>query len=285
LRMPVDGADGATSAAMERLYGVGLDEFVAARTAAARELREQGRRDEAAAVQALRKPSVAAWIVNRLARDEAGLVAELLSAGARIREVQLGAGSTAELRAASEAEQAAVDALMRAAAKVAAAAASGGGSLERVRETLHAAALDPDLAELVRRGVLVREQQAVGFPLGAAVPAAARRAVRPSPAPVARAPDHRQSPGRSAAATRRLEQAVAAAKSAQDALAEAERGLADARVEQEAAARDLKLARTAVTAAERRTRGAERAAERATAARDLAARRAEQAAARRRELG
>jgi hypothetical protein len=269
---------------MERLYGVGLDEFVAVRTAAARELREQGRRDEAAAVQALRKPSVAAWIVNRLARDEAGLVAELLSAGARIREVQLGAGSTAELRAASEAEQAAVDALMRAAAKVAAAAASGGGSLERVRETLHAAALDPDLAELVRRGVLVREQQAVGFPLGAAVPAAARRAVRPSPAPVARAPDHRQ-PGRSTAATRRLKQAVAAAKTAQDALAEAERGLADARVEQEAAARDLKLARTAVTAAERRTRGAERAAERATAARDLAARRAEQAAARRRELG
>ncbi len=266
---------------MERLYGVGLDEFVAARTAAARELREQGRRDEAAAVQALRKPSVAAWIVNRLARDEAELVAELLAAGARLREVQLGAGSPTELRAASEAEQAAVDALMRAAAT----AGSGGGSLERVRETLHAAALDPDLAELVRRGVLVREQQAVGFPLGAALPVAARRAVRPSPAPVARGPDHRRSPGRSAAVTRRLEQAVAVAKTAQEALAEAERGLADARVEQEAAARDLKLARTAVTAAERRTRGAARAAERAAAACDLAARRAEQAAARLRELG
>ncbi len=104
---------------MERLYGVGLDEFVAARTAAARELREQGRRDEAAAVQALRKPSVAAWIVNRLARDEAELVAELLSVGVRLRKVQLGAGSPVELRSASEAEQAALDALMRAAARVA----------------------------------------------------------------------------------------------------------------------------------------------------------------------
>ncbi|HEX5260345.1 MAG TPA: hypothetical protein VFW18_02630, partial [Gaiellales bacterium] len=234
--MPVNGADGGASAAMERLYGVGLDEFVAARTAAARELREQGRRDEAAAVQALRKPSVAAWIVNRLARDEEELVAELLAAGARIREVQLGAGSPAELRSASEAEQAALDALMRVAARVAAAARSGGGSLERVRETLRAAAVDPDLAELVRRGVLVREQQAVGFPLGAAVPAASRRrSVRPSPAPVARAPDHRRSPGRSAAVTRRVEQAVAAAKSAQEALAEAERGLADARAAHEAA--------------------------------------------------
>ena len=269
---------------MERLYGVGLDEFVAARTAAARELREQGRRDEAAAVQALRKPSVAAWIVNQLARDDAELVADLLSAGARLREVQLGAGSPVELRSASEAEQAALDALVRAAARVAAAAGSGGGSLERVRETLHAAALDLDLAELVRRGVLVREQQAVGFPLGAAVPAAARRAVRRSPAPVATGPGHRRSPGRSAAATRRLEQAVAAAKTAQEALAGAERGLADARVAQEAAARHLKLARTAVTAAERRTRGAARTAEQAAAARDLAARRAEHAAARRRAL-
>ena len=46
----------APDAELDRLYGGELEEFVAARAAAAKELRRQGRRDEAAAVAALRKP-------------------------------------------------------------------------------------------------------------------------------------------------------------------------------------------------------------------------------------
>jgi hypothetical protein len=257
--MPAEEASGAPPDVVDRVYGVGLGEFVTARAAAAKELRAQGRRPEAAAVQALRKPTAAAWIVNRLARDQEQLVADLLAAGARLREAQLSAGSAAEIRAASQAEQAALDDLTRAAA----ATRSGGASLERVRETLHAAALDPDLADTVRRGVLLREQQAVGFPLGAAVPAVARKPARPKPA------------------THRLERAAAAVEAAHEELAQTEQKLADARAAQEAAARELELARTAVTTAERQARQADRAAERAAAARDLAARRAEQAADRR----
>ena len=95
------------------------------------------------------------------------LVSELLEAGARVRDVQLGAGSAADLRTAAEEQEAALRAVMRKAEKVAAARARRPpATLERVRETLHAAALDADLAEQVRRGVLVREQRAVGFPLG-----------------------------------------------------------------------------------------------------------------------
>ena len=50
----------------------------------------------------LAKPSVAAWIVNRVSHDRPDLVDDLLDAGARLREVQLGAGSAADLRAAAE---------------------------------------------------------------------------------------------------------------------------------------------------------------------------------------
>ncbi|HEU0193277.1 MAG TPA: hypothetical protein VFQ71_03705, partial [Gaiellales bacterium] len=103
--MPPDESSGAPAAVVDRLYGVSLEEFVAARAAAARELRGEGRRDEAAAVQALRKPSVAASIVNRLARDEASLLADLLATGARLREAQLSAAAAADVRAAGEAER------------------------------------------------------------------------------------------------------------------------------------------------------------------------------------
>ena len=280
--MPPDASAEAPREVIDRLYGVGLDEFVPTRTAAAKELRGQGRRDEAAAVQALRKPSVAAWIVNRLARDEESLLANLLAAGAELRKIQLSAATPAEVRAAGEAEREALDELMPAAAAVSSAAGLGAGALERVRETLHAAALDPDLADQVRRGVVLREQQAVGFLLGGAAPAAgAGKPARPRPRPAtAGRGDRRRSPGRSAAATRRLERATAAAETAREALAEVERTLADARTAQEAAGQELADAQDALTAAERRARQAERAVERAAAGRERAARRAEEAAER-----
>ncbi len=167
-------------AELERLYGGDLDEFVAARTAAVKELRRDGKRGEAAAVAALRKPSVAAWIVNRLARADAGLLDELLAAGARLREVQLGAPRrTSCARRSPPRRTRSTRSCARRQRSRRRSGAGGQAALERVRETLHAAALDPDLAAEVRRGVLVREQQAVGFPMGVVVPAPADAARRP----------------------------------------------------------------------------------------------------------
>ena len=109
----------------ERLYGADLDEFVKERAAAAKELRGEKRRGDAAVVAKLAKPSVAAWIVNRLARDMAKPVGALLEAGARLRDVQLGAGSAADLREASQAQEAALRAVMREAERIAAIARVG----------------------------------------------------------------------------------------------------------------------------------------------------------------
>ena len=286
--MPSPSETATADAEAERLYGLEPEEFVAARDAAARALRGEGRRDEAAAVGKLRKPSVAAWVVNRLARDEADLIEALLAAGAKLRDVQLAGAAASELRTAIEAEARALDALMRPAGRIAARSGSArDAALERARDTLHAAALDADLAEEVRRGVLVREQQAIGFPLGAALPE------RPAPSEPPRRSKRRgaakaepePTPARDEVTAKRLERAARAAASATEKLERAEEGLARASGELDAAKEELSRARRALTAAERKADGAERAAAAAERARDAAREKADEAVARHRELG
>jgi hypothetical protein len=233
-------------------------------------LRGEGHRGEASAVEALRKPTVAAGVVNRVVRAEPKLLAALLAAGERLREVQLGAGSARDLRAAVEAETRALDALVRAAAQT----AGGEATLGKVRETLHAAALDPAVAAEVRAGVLVKEAQAVGFPLGVSVPPDRVRE-RPPP-PKSAKPRPRTEPSAAgaraeAAAAKRQQQAAAAAAHATD-------ELAAAAAELEAAQDELASAERALKRAEARERAASKAHDGATA-------RAERAAARLAEAG
>ena len=241
-----------------------------------KDLRGRGERGEAAAVAKLPKPSVAAWIVNQLARAEAGPTGKLLEAGARLRDVQLGAGSASDLRAAADAQEAALRSLMRSAERIAAGRGSATpATLDRVRETLHAAALDAELAEQVRRGVLVREERAVGFPMGLAIPEGRRRPApkaKPKPAPKPRAapkPAPKQKP-RDEVGAKRRERAAATAEKAKDALASADADLATAHEE--------------LAEAEARAKHARRVAERAEKAHAKAANDAERALERLREL-
>lgn len=232
----------------DRLYGSDLDEFVKERAAAAKNLRSQGRRDDAAAVAKLAKPSVAAWIVNRVAHAEPALMNALLDAGARVRDVQLGAGLAADLRTAAQQQEAALRAVMREAEKAAAARGSSTpATLEKVRETLRAGALDADLAEQVRRGVLVREQRAVGFPLGVAVPAERRRATaaRRGPAKPVQKPKARLE-RRDEVAAKRFQRAEAAAGTARENLSAAEADLNRAQRALDATTEELDAARRTV---------------------------------------
>jgi hypothetical protein len=66
------------------LYGLPLDEFTAARDAEAKRLRAEGDAEAAKAVKALRKPSRAAWAINRAVRSEPEAVKELVGAGERL---------------------------------------------------------------------------------------------------------------------------------------------------------------------------------------------------------
>jgi hypothetical protein len=153
---------GAPESEAERLYGLSLDEFIPARDETVRRLRDEGRREDAAAIKALRKPSNPAWVVNRLAREVPKVVDGLLAAGQRLRDTQLSGGGG--LKDAMEDERVALDRAMRNAEEIAThAGLASTSTMLRVRETLHLAALDPDVAADVKRGVLSREGRAAGF--------------------------------------------------------------------------------------------------------------------------
>src|SRR4051812_4454570 len=150
-----------------RLYAVPLEEFTAARNALAAELKAEGDAEGAAAVKALRKPSRAAWAVNQLVRSEPELVDALMGAGGELRQAHRQAASgkgAAQLRAAAEAERAAVEQLMARAPKD-----TPPGLAQAMRETLHAASSDDEARELVREGRLTEAMQPIGLgPMAAA---------------------------------------------------------------------------------------------------------------------
>jgi hypothetical protein len=160
------------------LYGLPLEQFTDRRNALARELRREGRREEAAAVSKLRKPSVAAWAVNQLVRTQRREVDGLLQAGDTLQQAQAdllsNRGDRTSLRAAMEAERIAVEELTETARGLLNADGHEltASTLEHVTETLHAAALDDEARAKVRDGCLERELRHVG--LGATVGAGGR---------------------------------------------------------------------------------------------------------------
>jgi hypothetical protein len=223
----------------ERLYALPLDGFIAARDETARRLRDEGRRDDAAAVKALRKPSNPAWVVNRLSRETPKIIESLLAAGQRVRDTQLSGGGS--LRDAMDDERAALDRAMRNAEEIAThAGLASAATLQRVRETLHLAALDADVAAEVRRGVLTREGRATGF---TGLAEFAPQVTSPGPAkPKTEATAKRHDVARERRLAKAREQAVAAKSDLKD----AERTLADADRELAAATRRRERARAQV---------------------------------------
>ena len=269
----------------DELYGLPLDRFIPERGALAKALRADKRRDEAAQVAALRKPSVAAWAVNQLVRTQGDAVRELFDAGDGLREAQAdllaGRGDGRTLRSANERERDAVDALVEAARGL---LSSDGHELspaivERVADTLHAAALDAGAREQVRDGRLERELRHVGLGLGespgpAPAPAPATPKAKPKPkdkpaepaTPAAKQPPGRGGPSREEAAeARRAAREQAKREKAEREQAERER--AEAR----------KAARTAEVAARRRAERAGHALKAAEERRERAAKALEQA--------
>jgi hypothetical protein len=177
-------------AEVDALYGLPLEEFTPARDALARELRASGDREAAARVKQLRKPSVAAWALNRARRADRALTDQLLEAGRRLREGQelLLAGQGREgLDSAAEDERRLVAAVARLAERQLeeAGRAVSGAVAEKLRATLHAAAGDPEAQAGLERGRLVRDHAASGLG-GLAEAHRARGRAKPADAPLAR---------------------------------------------------------------------------------------------------
>jgi len=153
--------------ATDELYGADLDDFVAERTRLAKELRDAGEKDAAQAFAKLRKPSVAAWALNQLARRSRREVDLLLDAGHRLREAQAGALAGADRDAFEQAQKTERDALAqltREAERLLNERGSGSATtLNQISESLRAAAISDEGRELLARGRFVQPLEAQGF--------------------------------------------------------------------------------------------------------------------------
>jgi hypothetical protein len=239
---------------IDRLYDLPPAEFTPARDALAKELKAGGDAEAAAAVKALRKPSAAAWAINRAARDVPDGLRALLDAGDALRAAQAdllaGTAERTDLRRAGETERAAVSAMVAAAAEAAEAAGHplSAASATRVRETLHAAALDDGVRDALAAGRLEREAEAAGFASGLVAAAAPARRAAPKAAPGAPTDDRAAKRAAAKQVAERLKQARAAAR---EALTEANRAAREAERVAETAGKRLDVARVKAEAAQR----------------------------------
>ncbi len=153
------------------LYGGGRGAFTAARDAKVRDLKAAGETQLARQVAALRRPTVAAAVVNLLAGAEPERLHALLHIGDELRHAQ----DAAALRRLAEQQRGEVAILVRLARAEAAAhgLAVSDGTAAAVEGTLRAAVADPAVAAQVAAGVLEKEQQPGGFPLTRATSPAA----------------------------------------------------------------------------------------------------------------
>ena len=157
----------AVEQAADELYALPPADFTRERDERAKALRKEGRRDEADAVKALRKPTVAAWALNQLARRRAKDVERLVAAGEELRAAQeelLAGGDRKAFQSAAAKEREHVAKLAGEATELVSEAGERASPAlqEKISETLHAAALDEDTAEELRAGRLVREREAIG---------------------------------------------------------------------------------------------------------------------------
>ncbi|HEY7150615.1 MAG TPA: hypothetical protein VH391_02945 [Solirubrobacterales bacterium] len=157
---------------LDELYREHPEGFVAARNELAKELREEGDRDGAGRLGKLRRPTAAAWLVNRVALDSPELVEEFAAATGALERAQRRAlegdeKAAGDLRAAAAREREAAAAVRDGAERAARDAGHPANSraLELVVETLRAASGDSELRERVQRGRLEREQSAAGLGL------------------------------------------------------------------------------------------------------------------------
>ncbi|MEV0902214.1 hypothetical protein [Actinoplanes sp. NPDC049802] len=153
-----------TDSVVRRLYEAPPDGFVAARAAAIAEARQAGDRDAAKRLAALKKPTVAAWVVNLVALRRPELIEELVDLSTALRAAQRDLRGD-ELRELSAQRRQFVSSLVVAARKLAVAAGAGLAKLPlgEVEATFTAALAEPEIAEQVRTGRLIRAVSHSGF--------------------------------------------------------------------------------------------------------------------------
>jgi DNA repair exonuclease SbcCD ATPase subunit len=216
----------------DELYALAPAAFTAARDEQAGQARASGDAGLAGAIKKLRRPTVSAWLVNLLAREDGGQVDDLLELGQSLREAQRALDGD-RLRDLSTQRRRLVAALTQEAQRLAAQAGQAvSAQVEReVQDTLEAALADQGMADAVRSGGLTKALSYAGLGEGVGISDAV--AVWPAPA----APPRQPAPSRPARKAREAPRDAQETKEAARARREAE-AAERARQEAEAAERN-----------------------------------------------
>ncbi len=151
---------GAMADELDELYEVKQDEFTALRTKLAAAAKQRGDTETAKMISAARKPTAAAWVVNRLALRDRDIRARLAGLGERLKDAH-SAMDGDRIRALSAEQRRLVDDVARAAFEEAELADPSAALRDDVTGTLQAAIADPDVAS--RLGRLTKAEQWSGF--------------------------------------------------------------------------------------------------------------------------
>jgi hypothetical protein len=145
---------------LDELYEIKPEEFTALRTKLAAAAKQRGDTDAAQQISAARKPTAAAWVVNRVALRDQDTRTRLAGLGERLRDAHAAMDGD-RIRELSAEQRRLVEDLARAAFEEAELADPSAALRDDVTGTLQAAIADPDVAS--RLGRLTRAERWSGF--------------------------------------------------------------------------------------------------------------------------
>lgn len=146
------------------LYAASAADFIATRNELAKQLKADGDQLGSTRLKALRKPTVAAWLANLVARELPDDIDDLLALGDEFREATADLDGD-RLRELTPKRHKLLDQLAKEAAKLADREGQkvSADVAQKLRETLDAALVDPAAGEAVREGRLDSALRHVGF--------------------------------------------------------------------------------------------------------------------------
>jgi hypothetical protein len=152
---------------LDELYGTAPSDFIGARNDLAARLKKSGQAEAAEEVRSLPKPTLPVWAANQLSRRHEKLVRELIDSGDALQRAQVqaieGKGSET-FREARERERSALQELTAAARPIMAELGKPSEqALQRLLQTLRAAATDETARSQLARGRLAGELSPSGF--------------------------------------------------------------------------------------------------------------------------
>jgi hypothetical protein len=243
---------------IDQLYGVRPEDFTPLRTKLVAAAKKRGDADEAKQIAGARRPTTAAWVVNKLVRSDDSARVRLADLSERLRAAHASMDG-ARIRELSAAQRKLIDELVRAGFEATGLADPSAALRDDVIGTLQAAIADPEIA--ARMGSLTKAEQWSGFGDFGASSAVVTDPRPDVPSPKAREPEPgvRSGPTEAEVKAARKRQAAAAAdvEAARAARAEAVEAVDDQKAKLKSARRRYEKLLESLHAAERELNAAD----------------------------